>query len=73
MTKVKLQLTPPTEHPPVDTIVLAAFRNPDTGLEFMYPMQWKGDHWLCPRAKEHRGFQTKSPGGVLFLGWVYKM
>lgn len=62
---VKVKLHSPKEHPDPGTVVKAAFRNNITGLEFLYLMRWEGDHWLCPRAKEQRGFQ----GGVTFLGW----
>jgi len=69
--KVTCKLNPPTQHPDPGTKVLAAFRNPDTGLEFQYPMTWNGKNWIAARAREHRGFHTISPEGVHFLGWIY--
>ena len=41
--KVTVPLNEPTKHPEPGTKVLGAFRNPDTGLEFQYPMTWNGE------------------------------
>ena len=71
--KVTCTLNPPTKRPKPGTKVMAAFRNPDTGLEFQYPMTWNGKNWIAARAREHRGFHTPSGRGVEFLGWIYLM
>ena len=67
--KIKIQLHNGHEHPEPGEWVNAVFKNPDTGIEFQYPMQWNGSHWVAPRAKEHRGFHCKAKSGVIFLGW----
>ncbi len=64
-TKVKVTLHKPSDHPQPGTVVKAFLRNNITGLEFIYPFEWTGDHWLARRAKEQRGFD----GGVTFMGW----